>query len=110
MIDEIALRTENTIQQREAARSLQDAFELNDRILHESPIGQSIYDQSGQCIVANKAIAEMVDAKPKQLLSQNYNTIESWKKCGLYEVARASIATQRNKRYEISFTTSLGKH
>jgi PAS domain S-box-containing protein len=88
---------------------LKSATALNEKIIKSSPIGISIYDSSGQCIEANNAIASMVGATRDALLEQNYNTIESWKSIGLFEMAKETIRSQKVGCIESQVTTSFGK-
>ena len=89
---------------------LLEASILNDKIINESPIGISIYDPSGQCIAANSSIAEMVGATREQILSQNYQNIESWKIAGLLEAANESIRLQKKERNEFEILTTFSKY
>ncbi|MCK5100594.1 MAG: PAS domain S-box protein, partial [Desulfobacteraceae bacterium] len=84
-----------------AEESLKEAYEINKKIISESPIGISIYDESGQCVVANNSIGKIIGAAKEQILEQNYNEIESWKKSGLLNTARAAIKEGITKRKEI---------
>lgn len=93
-----------------AKEALSEASALNNKIINESPIGIAMYDHTGQCVVANTAIAEMVGATHKQVLAQNYRNIDSWKKCGLLDVANRSIAQQHKERHEFNMVTTFGKH
>jgi len=102
--------TFNDISERiNAEAALHEASELNERIINESPIGLAIYDHTGQCIAANSSVAEMTGATQEQVLSQNYNNIESWKKSGLYEAANNCIRTQERVRHAFHVVTTFGK-
>ena len=92
-----------------AEESLQSSYELNKNIINESPIGIAIYNQDGQCIETNEAVANIVGATQEQLLKQNYNEIESWKKSGLYEAAKKSIQLQEKIRHEFDVLTTFDK-
>jgi PAS domain S-box-containing protein len=93
-----------------AEQALRETAVLNDRIIHETPIGLIIYDQTGQCIVANNSVAKMVGATQEQVLLQNYNEIESWKESGMLEVAQKSLAEEEKCHYEFDITTTFGKY
>lgn len=92
-----------------AAEELEQAHSLNDHVISVSPIGIAIYDHSGQCIVANDAMAEMTGTTQEQVLAQNYHKIEVWKKSGLLEVAKVSIYTREKQRFEFEVVTTSGK-
>ena len=96
-------------ERKEAENALLDASQLNHKIIQESPIGLAIYDHSGQCIAANNSLAEMVGATRQQVLDQNYNEIESWKKYGMLEIVKRAITEQHNMRHKFKVTTTFGK-
>ena len=84
-------------------------FSIIDKILEQSPVGIAIYNSSGQCILANPAIAEIVGATIDQVLSQNYNDIASWKDSGINELAKQALNKNATMRSEFSITSSFGK-
>lgn len=49
-------------QRKQEEKNLLAALEFNEQIISSSPIGMAIYDETGQCIAANEAIAENVGA------------------------------------------------
>ena len=92
-----------------AEQALRETAALNDRIIHETPVGLAIYDKSGQCIIANNSTAKMVGTTLKEVLAQNYNNLGSWKKTGLLNIARKSLAERKKYRYEFDIVTSFDK-
>lgn len=82
--------------------------ELSD-IISVSPVGIAIYDSNGQCISTNDSFARVIGATKQQVLEQNYNKIESWKKTGLLDLARTAVRTQSVKRQEVVTKSSFGK-
>lgn len=94
---------------REAEIALQSSIDLNRAIINQSPIGISIYDESGQCIAANRAIADMIGATEDQVLQQNYHNIESWKKSGLYESAKIVLNEGVIQREEFEVKSTFNK-
>lgn len=96
-------------EQREAEQALQSSIELNRTIIRQSPIGMSIYDEAGQCIAVNKAMADAVGASEEQLLQQNFHNIDSWKKSGLYDVANKVLNNRSTERQEFEISTTFGK-
>ena len=68
-------------------------------VLETSPVGIGIFDDAGQCLVANHTLAEMIGASQEQVLQQNADSIESWKKNGLLDVAKKAIQENQNKRF-----------
>ncbi|MCP3926152.1 MAG: PAS domain S-box protein [Desulfobacterales bacterium] len=80
------------------------------KIFAQSPVGMSIYDDCGQCIDANNAICEIIGATKKQVLSQNFNHIVSWKKSGLLENAIDAVTKNRSTNVKFTLITTFGKN
>lgn len=112
--DDKPLRSVGTVQDisqlYKAEQDLKTAMTLNEHVIDASPIGISIYDETGQCIAANKAIANVVGATHEQVLAQNYHKVESWKESGLYEYATTAIENGERHRGEFEVNTTFGKH
>ncbi len=88
---------------------LQNALNFNTSVVQDSPIGKAVYDKSGQCIMANKKAAEFVGASVDQILKQNFNRIESWKKSGLVDAANTILENGGTDKKEIHVKSSFGK-
>lgn len=88
---------------------LRASKQLNDTLIANAPVGIAIYDYAGNCITANRAIADAIGGKLEQVLAQNYHEIESWKKSGLYDIATEVLNNKTMRRCEFSLTTSFGK-
>ncbi len=80
-----------------------------EKIMEESPVGITIYDSSGQCIMANETIAKLINTTKEQVLSQNYNRIGSWEKSGLMDAAHEAVKNNTQKTIELSVVSSFGK-
>ncbi|MDH5547719.1 MAG: transporter substrate-binding protein [Gammaproteobacteria bacterium] len=91
-----------------AEADLREASMLNEKIIGESPIGIAIYDESGQCVAANDAIARMVGASHEDVLAQNYNTVQSWKESGLLSLVKRALANNQREHMEANVTTTFG--
>ena len=96
-------------EQRANQDKLQDAFELNETIFSNSPVGIVIFDSSGQCILTNQAQADIIGATREQVLAQNYHAIESWKPSGLYQLAQQALDSGEPMRCEVRLLTTFGK-
>ncbi len=107
--DRILVFGRNIDDRKRAEKAALAASQLSDSIVHSSPIGISIYNSDGNCEAANDAAAEMVGATKAQVLQQNYNQIDSWKKSGLYDVVMRSIQEKTKKRHEMDVETTFGK-
>ncbi len=103
--------TFNDITERKKAEvALVDVMRFNEKIVAESPVGIAIYEaDSGQCIVANDAIANLVGATKEQILQQNFYTTESWKKSGLLTTAQNSLEEDQNKHLITEVKTTFNQ-
>ncbi|HVO06648.1 MAG TPA: PAS domain S-box protein [Burkholderiaceae bacterium] len=90
-------------------RELESERQLSHRIIETSPFGICIYDEEGNCLAANPAMARDIGASLAQVLAQNYHRIESWKRSGLYELALRALETDVPLTMGGPVTTSFGK-
>lgn len=89
--------------------ALHEAFEMNDRIINESPIGMIIYDASDQCLTANISIAKIAGVKHEQMLLQNVNAIESWGTQELLALVRVARLHNAKEETEIGVNNTSGE-
>lgn len=89
--------------------ALHESFELNDRIINESPIGMAIYDSSGQCLTANTSIAKMAGVAYEQLLLQNINAIQTWATQEVLALVQVAKSSNCKEQIEVGVSTSSGK-
>ncbi|MDH5657258.1 MAG: PAS domain S-box protein, partial [Spirochaetia bacterium] len=89
--------------------SLEDALSLNNNILETSSVGISAYKETGECVFANESICSLIGATHDQVVSQNFNTIPSWQKYGLLNVAHEVLKTGVVSAGEYHIVTSFGK-
>jgi PAS domain S-box-containing protein len=92
-----------------AETPLDDALEFREKIIAESPIGIAVYDESGQCVTANDSIGRLVGATKEQILRQNYNHVETWKQCGLFDKTQSAVRENVRKRHELKIESSFGR-
>jgi len=105
-----ALSLQRRVRERDRTEeALRESSLLNEKIISESPIGISIYDEHGQCVAANDSIGRMVGATRKQVLEQNYNTIESWQQSGLLDTAKKAIREGTTQRHVLQVRSTFGK-
>lgn len=88
---------------------LQDSLEFIREIFDNSSSGMAAYDPSGQCVMANEAMASIIGATLEGVLRQNYHNTESWKKSGLYDAAQAAIHNNESRWIDAHVVTSFGK-
>ena len=93
----------------ERTGELSEALQFNETILLNSPLPMAVYDESGQCVMVNDAFAALVGASRDQLLAQNFNRIESWKKTTLLGDALAALKFHAPEQRECHLLTSFGK-
>lgn len=108
----VQLATErDQLEQRIAERTgeLSEALNFNETILLNSPLPMAVYDENGQCVMVNDAFAGLVGASREQLLAQNFNQIESWKKTTLLGDALAALKFHSQEQRECHLLTTFGK-
>lgn len=93
----------------ERTRQLQDALAFRQAILEAAAIGILVYDQDGQCRVANQAAANIVGGSLEQLLAQNYHQLDSWKQSGLYEATLDALRTSIIQTRDLHVVTTFGR-
>ncbi len=93
----------------ERTRQLQDALAFRQAILEAAAIGILVYDQDGQCRVANQAAVNIVGGSLEQLLAQNYHQLDSWKQSGLYEAALDALRTSIIQTRDLHVVTTFGR-
>lgn len=79
------------------------------QVFENSPVGMTICDATGQCIVANDAICEIIGAEKEQVLAQNYFTIESWRQSGLLTKATEAVRSRQKTSQKFTLISSFGK-
>ncbi|MGZ5186321.1 MAG: PAS domain S-box protein, partial [Caldimonas sp.] len=98
------------ITQRKASdRELEAERQLNRRIIETSPFGICIYDEHGDCLAANPAMARDIGASLPEVLAQNYHRIASWKRTGLYDLALSALKGDAPLTMAGPVVTSFGK-
>jgi diguanylate cyclase (GGDEF)-like protein/PAS domain S-box-containing protein len=91
-------------------QSLDIEKELNKTIIETSPVGICIYDEKGDCLTANPAMARHIGATLEQVSAQNYHQLDSWKRAGLHDLALKAVATGQPQSALVPVTSSFGKH
>ncbi len=109
MLEFVSAQMTPVIERKLTQQRIADALEFNLALIDVSTMGICAYDSSGQCILANEAIARILGASREQILQQNYDQIESWKNSGLLESAYETTTTGDETRREIHTMSSFGK-
>lgn len=98
-----------SIERKQFEIRLKESIDLNKQIFSATTQGIITFKASGQCVFANEAAGSIINATIEQLLEQNFNELESWKKSGLYNFACEVIGSGIPKQGEVNFTTTFGR-
>lgn len=96
-------------EQKIAQDKLEDALDLNEKILLSSPFGIATYGPDGQCLSANESSASLIGTNLENVLSQNFRKLRSWRDSGLLEAAERTLRDGVPTRTETHLFTSFGK-
>jgi PAS domain S-box-containing protein len=94
---------------KKAEEALKESEERMRSVVETSPAGIAIYDETGQCFVANDSIAKMVGATKERVLELNYNDIKAWKVYGILDKAKNVIKEGISKRFELIAESTFGQ-
>jgi PAS domain-containing protein len=92
----------------EKAPQLRVILEYARNIFDTIPLGLMVFDESGQCVSANKAAARLLDSPAEKLLSRNFRNRETWNSAGLLLAEEDTVATGRGHRLNSFFTPAFG--
>ncbi|MFC1769809.1 PAS domain S-box protein, partial [Nitrospirota bacterium] len=101
--------TRDITERRQAEDEIKESEKKFKAVVMESPIGISVCDSTGQCTMANDAIASIIGAKREDVLKQNIHHIESWKKSGLYQKVLDALDRTSVEVFEGEMITTFGK-
>ncbi|MFZ1377093.1 MAG: PAS domain S-box protein [Geothrix sp.] len=95
---------------RESETRLKEAFRFNEQLLATMPIGAVAYDgETGRCLLANEAIAQVVGGTRDQLLQQSFRDLGAWRTSGLLEMAERVLASGVDEQLEVRLTSTFDK-
>lgn len=95
-------------EQRQLETGLRSQEALNRAIIHGSSNGLLLYDEDGQCLLANQAAAEILGTTVDSLLAQNFHHLSLWPASGCYDDALKALAGERTRRL-VSASSTSGK-
>lgn len=79
-------------------------------MLESAPVGINVYDgETGQNVLANQTIADMIGGNLNEVRAQNFREIESWRTSGLAAVAESVLRDGMTRPMEVEISTSFGK-
>jgi len=93
----------------ESEKKLRQSLNFSRQIIDASPIGITVYDDKGQCIVANTSMAKIVGATIDQVTKQNFHKISSWRASGLYDKAILAKREKVVQHHDVTLTSTFGK-
>jgi len=94
---------------RQAEARINDLLAFNEKILNHTPLGILTYKLTGECVYANENAATIVGTRVEELQAQNFHTLDSWKKSGLYDLVQKAITTQAPARSDVHHVSTFGK-
>ena len=100
---------EDITERRLAERQLAETLDFNRKIISDASAGILVYKASGQCVLANEAAAQIINATTSQLLKQNFRELVPWHASGLLKTAEKALATGKPQQCETHFVSSFGK-
>jgi len=109
MLKIFASRTSAELERNRAENKLQESEGRYRSIIENSSFGICTFDESGQCVVANKAVADIIGATVGQVLSQNFYEIKSWQKSGMLDAAKKSLETMEKQSRTVHVVSTFGK-
>ncbi len=109
MLEFVSAQMTPVIERKLTQQRIADALEFNLALLDVSTMGICAYDSSGQCMVANDAMARILGGTRDQILRQNYHQIEWWKNSNLQESALETATHGVETRREIHTISSFGR-
>ncbi len=91
----------------EASRRAQD---FTATLLAKSPAGVVVYEgDTGNCVLANEAMAEIVGGTVDELRRQNFRNLACWSEAGLEGLAESALHDNLVGHKEMTVHTSFGK-
>jgi len=92
-----------------AKNEAEELATFNASIISQSPIGITVFDEKGDCIIANESVARIVGGAKEQVLEQNFYKLDAWRKYGFYDKAIEALKTENVVASRVFVKTSFGK-
>jgi two-component system cell cycle sensor histidine kinase/response regulator CckA len=97
-------------ERKQTEQRISDVMNYIQTLLATSPVGIATYTAYGVMISSNEAAARIVGTTLDNLEHQNFRKLDSWKSCGLLEMADRAITTRIKQRGDLHMVTVHGKH
>lgn len=90
--------------------TLRNTLVLNQTLVESNPGGILLYNgTSGDCVLANRAAEQIIQAPPDALRKQNFRHLDSWRSSGLLESAERVLVTRTEETHQTHMFTSFGR-
>jgi len=98
------------VQQKRTEESRNKALAFAEALLAQSPMGVRVFDgETGGCIMANQAAADIAEGNVEALLRQNFRKLRSWSEARLTPLADQVLDDGQARRVETDLHTTFGK-
>ena len=95
---------------RQAEEGRRRALVFAETLFEQSPTGIRVFEgETGFCIRANQAAADIAGGRVDMLLAQNFRELESWRDAGLVQVAENVLHDGVDTLVEADLNTSFGR-
>jgi PAS domain S-box-containing protein len=96
-------------ERKHAERQLAEALDLNEKMVAASGLGIAAYKASGECVLANVALASILGGTVAAVREGNFRNLKAWQESGLLQLAEHALGQNRAQSGECSATTRFGK-
>jgi PAS domain S-box-containing protein len=100
---------EDITERKQMEQQLAETLDFNWKIISGVAAGIVVFKASGECVMANEAAARIIQGTVTQIMKQNFRQLESWRVCGLLEMAEETLATKEPQQGEFHFVSTFGK-
>lgn len=83
-------------------------LKLNQSLLRDSAMPMGVFDDSGDCVEANEAYAELIGSTREKLLGVNFYEADMWQASGLVDDCLRTLRHKTAQRREVSVVTDSG--
>lgn len=94
---------------KQAETALDELSQLNQSIIAEADSGVMVFNNDGECILANEAAARIIGGSLEQLRQTNFRENQSWRSLGLLKAAEEALQTGNTQKINAPVHTSYGK-
>ena len=98
--------SQDVTERKEAEERLAEALDLNRMLIAASPVGIAVFRASGECILSNAALAQIIGGS---LRGRNFHDLDSWQSQGLAKQADEVLNSRQPRQFEFHGLTPFGK-